>query len=329
MNNIEIRSLGDWEKLPVSFAEETGINIYCDGITINGNRENGRYVLRASAFAELRDSSRAVLRDSSRAVLWDSSNAVLWDSSNAVLWDSSRAVLRDSSRAVLWDSSRAVLRDSSHAVLLDDSRAVLRDSSHAVLLDDSRAVLRDSSRAVLCGSSHAVLRDSSRAVLRDSSYAKAYGTETTIDKLLHHAVVICEDDVVVKHTIRHATASIIIQRPFIHSKESFLELYPPDEHGMVTLYKVTQDNGTDYYTGRIRYSGEVECPDWDDDTKRQCGGGLHLSPTPELALIYHHGQVLVCKCHVDDLVVYPHDITKVRCRKVTVIDTAKLYGRLY
>jgi len=218
------------------------------------------------------------------------------------LWDSSNAVLRDSSHAVLWDSS--------HAVLLDDSRAVLRDSSHAVLLDDSRAVLRDSSRAVLCGSSHAVLRDSSRAVLRDSSYAKAYGTETAIDKLLHHAVVICEDDVVVKHTIRHATASIIIQRPFIHSKESFLELYPPDEHGMVTLY-------------------EVECPDWDDDTKRQCGGGLHLSPTPELALIYHHGQVLVCKCHVDDLVVYPHDITKVRCRKVTVIDTAKLYGRLY
>ncbi len=39
MNNIEIRSLGDWKKLPVSFAEETGINIYCDGITINGNRE--------------------------------------------------------------------------------------------------------------------------------------------------------------------------------------------------------------------------------------------------------------------------------------------------
>jgi hypothetical protein len=88
----------------------------------------------------------------------------------------------------------------------------------------------------------------------------------------------------------------------------------------VTLYKsVHPDTLCDFHTGWIKYAGVVTCPDFDPDPTRQCGGGLHLSPTPAAALRYNKGTLLVCKVNIDDIVVYGPDITKVRCRKVKVI----------
>ena len=85
------------------------------------------------------------------------------------------------------------------------------------------------------------------------------------------------------------------------------------------LYKSVQDDHTDFYTGKIKYEGTVECPDWDPDCNRKCGGGLHLSPIPEAALRYNQGKVLKCLVHPDNLVVYATDISKVRCRLVEVV----------
>jgi hypothetical protein len=88
----------------------------------------------------------------------------------------------------------------------------------------------------------------------------------------------------------------------------------------IILYKSVQStNHTDFYTGKIKYTGTVECPDFDPDETRQCGGGLHLSPTPELALSYNNGIILKCRVAVKDIAVYGLNITKVRCKKVTVI----------
>ena len=86
------------------------------------------------------------------------------------------------------------------------------------------------------------------------------------------------------------------------------------------LYKSVQKNGTDFYTGKIHYSGIVQCPDWDNNKERQCGGGFHLSPTPELAQSYNIGKIKKCLVKQKDIVVYPWDITKVRCREVEVIE---------
>jgi hypothetical protein len=94
----------------------------------------------------------------------------------------------------------------------------------------------------------------------------------------------------------------------------------------VVLFKsVTPDTYCDFHTRQIKYKiGEtIECPDWDNDYLRQCGGGFHLSPKPELALNYNRGKLLVCHVHIDDFVVFPGDITKVRCRKVKVIEEYK------
>jgi hypothetical protein len=89
----------------------------------------------------------------------------------------------------------------------------------------------------------------------------------------------------------------------------------------IILYKsVRPDNHKDFYTNTIKYEGEVICPDFDPDKTIQCGNGFHLSPTPEMAQFYNNdGTVLKCVVAIKDIVVYGLDITKVRCKKVTVL----------
>lgn len=104
----------------------------------------------------------------------------------------------------------------------------------------------------------------------------------------------------------------------------FTITYPPNEKGEVTLYKsVNPETGNDFQTGTIKYEGIVKCPDWNGDPKLQCGNGLHLSPSPNLALSYHKGKLLECKVHKNDFVVFTGDITKVRCKKVKVVGEYK------
>jgi hypothetical protein len=219
------------------------------------------------------------------------SRAVLWENSSAELWANSSAELRENSSAVLWENSRAELRANSSAVLWANSRAVLWANSRAELWENSSAVLWENSRAVLWENSRAEASHNSVAILRD-------GTPK------------CKTS---------GNAQIVKTETFLHTIESFAEVCKP-KRGIFTLYKsVHPDTNYDHYTGKIKYKGTVECPDFDPDPERQCGGGLHLSPTPEGALRYHDGKVLVCEVAKKDIVVYATDITKVRCRKVKVI----------
>ena len=116
--------------------------------------------------------------------------------------------------------------------------------------------------------------------------------------------------------------SILYKKQAKHTLESFLDFYElkPTKAGFITLYKsVNPDTNCDFYTGEIKYEGVVECPDWNPDVTIQCGNGLHLSATPEDALGYNNGKILKCKVNIKDIVVYPHDISKVRCKKVKVL----------
>ena len=103
----------------------------------------------------------------------------------------------------------------------------------------------------------------------------------------------------------------------------FLDFYnlTPTKAGYIILFKsVNPETNCDFYTGRIKYEGTVECPDWNPDPEIQCGHGLHLSATPKDALDYNpNGKILKCKVNIKDIVIYPYDISKVRCQKVQVL----------
>ena len=213
----------------------------------------------------------------------------------------------ENSKIVLWGSSHAVLWGSSHAELWESSHAVLRGSSHAVLW----------------GSSHAVLWGSSHAVLSQNTSAKIQDKTVVIEKLQHHATAICIEQ---KCTIKQKddTATVIVCPRVLHDIKSFTEIYKENVTGKIMiLYKSVQPDNTDFYSGKIKYEGIAEAPDWNPDPEIQCGGGLHLSPTPELTQRYNVGKVLKCEVAIKDIVVYGHDITKVRCRKVKVLEEVK------
>ena len=96
---------------------------------------------------------------------------------------------------------------------------------------------------------------------------------------------------------------------------------------LIIFYKsVNPDTLCDFYTGRIKYElgKEITCPDWDSSTNRECGGGLHVSPTPHDALKYNQGKILCVGVALNDFVIFQGNLSKVRAKKVFVFGEHQL-----
>ena len=128
-----------------------------------------------------------------------------------------------------------------------------------------------------------------------------------------------------RKVVKDKTATVIVTPRIQYDLKLFCDIYRDSVDGkFIILYKsVNPKTLCDFYTGTIKYEGTVICPDWKTDTNIQCGNGLHLSPTPEMALSYNQGKVLKCKVAIKDIAVYPLNITKVRCKKVEVLGDYK------
>ena len=208
---------------------------------------------------------------------------------------------------------KATLRENSQATLWENSQATLWGNSQATLRGNSQATLRENSQATLWGNSQV------KAAFENSNI-KAFSSNVIILRLKHQSTLICQNcDAGVQE--KDNTANIIITKTMQHTKQTFLDIYKDSmTANSIILYKsVNPDTLCDFYTGKIKYEGTVICPDWEDNEQRECGGGLHLSPTPELALFYNKGKVLKCKVNIEDFVVYSQNISKVRCKKVKVL----------
>lgn len=312
MEIIEIRSTEEFEKLPESFSLPTEIHILCDGIKVYSNKENGYYIASHS----------------SKVFVYGFSEIQAHDSSQIWAHDFSKTWANDSSRIKAHDFSQIWARDLSQVRSLNSSKVWAKDYSKIRSYDLSQVWAQDYSQVLAFGSSHIIgfgsshikAYSSSKIWARDSSQIYVYGSEVEIKELLHNSLLVKIDDVNPVIGKISDTAQIIEQKTWKHTKQSFLDLYPLDNDGYVTLYKVTQKDGTDYYTGKIKYEGKVVCPVFDFNPNRQCGCGLHLSPLPELASMYNAGPIKKCRVHKDNFVVYPTDISKVRCSEVEVIE---------
>ena len=214
-------------------------------------------------------------------------------------------------------------------VILENSRGVFRGNSRGVFWGNSRGEFWGNSSGEFWGNSSGVFRENSSGVFRENSSGVAWqnavlrvlSAGVTIEKARDFSVIILQDIDAVKIGSKADTCSVVLTKTTGWTKESFLEFHAltPDADGHIQLVKITDENGFDYYTGKIKYEGEVICPDWDATPERECGGGLHCSATEALARRYQStGFAKIVKVHVDDFVVYPHNIDKVRCRRVVV-----------
>ena len=189
---------------------------------------------------------------------------------------------------------------------------------------NSSVVARGNSSVVAWENSSVVAWENSSVVARGNSIARILSNNVKV-KQSHHSVVVAQNC----RPIIVGEANIIKTTNFHYDINSFSGKYPPSDNHITLFKSVHPDTHCDFRTGTIKYEGQVVCPDFDPDTKRQCGGGLHLSPTPYQALNYNRGTILECRVPLkytddngieqDNIIVYGPDISKVRCREVFVV----------
>ncbi len=225
-----------------------------------------------------------------------------------------------------FDDYTVIKINSPDRLLLSVRKA--RENSSVEAWGNSSVVARGNSSVVAWGNSSVVAWGNSSVVARGNSISRILSDDVKI-KSGQQAVVVCQNcrpQIV-------GDVNIIRTTQFIHNLNSFTEIYPEID-GRITLYKsVRPDTRCDFRTNNIKYEGRVICPDFDPDISRQCGGGLHLSPKPQLARNYNNGTILECRVPLkytdddgverDNIVVYGRDITKVRCREVDVVGVWK------
>ncbi len=188
---------------------------------------------------------------------------------------------------------------------------------------NSSVVARENSSVEAWGNSSVVAWGNSSVVAQDFSMIAVLSSTVVIKKLLDWSVASLRG-VKVKIVKKHKTATVIkTPESIVFTKKSFVDRCEKNDKESIILYKsVNPQTKCDFQTGTIKYEGKVNCPDWDPNPERECGGGLHLSPTKGAALSYHKGKLLKCKVKLKDFVVYSGNGTKVRCKQVEVLGDA-------
>jgi len=274
------------------------------------------------------DNSSVVAYDNSSVVACGSSSVEAYDNSSVVACGNSSVTAWENSSVDAWDSSSVTACDNSSVMAHNNSSVVACGSSSVEAYNNSSVTAHNNSSVVACGNSSVEAYDNSSVEAYDNSSVVAHGNsivrifspiKLTLKQSSTGVCIGCKADL----THKDDTATYIEKQVATYSKDIFLDIYSkniqPD--GRVLLYKsVRKENRTDFHTGTIKYEGIVRPKRWDPDEKRQCGDGLHLSPTPAYALAYKHGKILKCLVKQEDFVVYPNDISKVRCREVEVIE---------
>ena len=312
MKEIIVKNQKQLDKLPKVFKKTTKIIIDAsEQINLFSHRENSIVILVNKTTVNIMwgNSQVNVMRNNSQVnEMRDNSQVnVMWGNSQVnVMWGNSQVneMLDNSQVNEMWGNSQVnVMRENSQV-------NVMRENSQV-------NVMRNNSQV------NEMWGNSQVNNLFENTLCKCY-SDNCIINAKHYAVIVCFE--CKPKVTKQNTVKVIYQKVFKHTKKSFIDIYPIDKEKHITLFKsVNPKTNCDFYTGKIKYeiNKEIICHDFDNDTDRQCGGGLHLSPKPEMALKYNKGKLLKCKVHYDDFVVYPNDITKVRCRKVFVIGEYK------
>jgi hypothetical protein len=232
-----------------------------------------------------------------------------------VAWGSSHVEARESSHVEAWGSSHVVAWESSHVEA--------RESSHVEAWGSSHVEARESSHVEAWGSSHVVAWGSSHVVAWESSHVEAWGS-SHVEASKYVAIHKPENS---EATI---SGGIVIEVKAPRTPEEWCDYYGVAvRRGVVTLYKALNDVFGAPHNGFLYTPGsKPKAPDWDGG-KAECGGGLHFSPSPVLALQWYSGsdvRFVACPVRLKEVVVhhpavYPAKVKAPRvCGRVYEVD---------
>ena len=200
----------------------------------------------------------------------------------------------------------------------------ISDNSTVIAYDNSTVIAYDNSTVIAYGNSTVRAYDNSTVRASGNSTVIAYGNSVSIEAFMLAVVIMIGCVCKIK---KSKTVQVIKNKIAQHDKKSFIQIHKENiiDKDTIKLFKsVRKDNRKDFHSNTIKYEGEVLCPDFNPSNEIECGQGLHLSPYPELALDYSpNGLVLECSVKLKDFVVHQENITKVRCKRVTVLGEYK------
>ena len=237
-------------------------------------------------------------------------------SSKVTAYDSSQVRACDSSQVTAYDSSKVTACDSSQVTAYDSSKVTAYGSSQVRACDSSQVAAYDSSKVTACGSSKVTACGSSQVRAYDSSQVTAYDS-SKVTACGFSKVTACGSSQVRAGKYNAVTRSgpnanieggVLIEIPRLDTAEKWCEFYGVEVLGGVAiLFKALNDDwtspkGTSYAPGQIPFA-----PDWDGGMQ-ECGGGLHFSPRPFMALEFHRQATRFAGCPVAlrDIAVHPN-----------------------
>ena len=318
MDNSQVNMMRDNAQIGVMF-ESSNVGEMWESSRIKAMKENSqvKVMRRYSQVKEMYNNSQiGIMKGSSQVGAMKSNSKIreMWDKSHVKEMKNNAQIdiMRGSSQVDIMKGNSQVKEMWECAQV-----GVMRESSKVNMMMGNSQIIEMRENSLVNE-----MRECSQVdVAFENASLKSYSSHAEVLRLKHQSTLICQDCTVdVKE--KDDTANIIVTKTMQHTKNTFLEIYRDNmiDDNHIMLYKsVNPDDNFDFYSGKIKYEGIVECPDWDDDMWIECGRGLHLSPTPELALYYNRGKVLKCKVNIKDFVVYPHNINKVRCKRVEVL----------
>ena len=178
-------------------------------------------------------------------------------------------------------------------------------------------------------SAHVVARGSAHVVARESAHVEAWGSAHV--EAWESAHVEASQYVAIH---RHSPAAVVIGGTVIEVKRpttpiEWAAFYGATINGHVlTLYKAVRDDYRSSHGLLYQPGSTVEAPDWDAGGA-ECGGGLHFSPHPAMALEFdgEATRFLACPVALEDIRAprqddaYPHKLKAQRtCGPVYEVD---------
>jgi hypothetical protein len=267
------------------------------------------------------DTVAEIIIDSPRGVWLE----IIHDKGKALrAYGSSTVTAYDSSTVTAYDSSTVRAYDSSTVTAYGSSTVTAYDSSTVTAYDSSTVRAYDSSTVRASGSSTVTAYDSSTVRAYDSSTVRAYDS-STVRAGKYTSVHLFSARVKV-------TGGVVIDVSKIDLADitDWADYYGTDIiGGQVIVYKAVNDElksprGFAYPIGET-----VTAPDW--SAGDFCGGGLHLSPSPQGAQRYFEEATRFLKCTVPvaELSVIDPDnrnAPKLKAKTVTVLAEVDIHG---
>jgi len=259
----------------------------------------------------------ATVRASGNATVGASGNATVRASGNATVmaWDNATVEASGNATVKAWDNT--TIRASGNTTVEASGNAAVEASGNATVMAWGNATIRASGNTTVEASGNATVEASGNAAVEASSNATVRAWDNASILTLDHNQV---------HCLMNATSKEYIEPKYNHE---LLETIADHDGTDLVLYKsVNPKTGCDFKTGKIQYKigTIVECPDWDPDPGRECGGGLHLSLSAQQTQNFSVGRILKCLVRPEDVIIYESNIDKVRCRAVRPVCVVDAHG---